>query len=435
MLSRRNLLSMTPLAAAAFAGLFTFRSSDSPLSSRASELVGDTSSGVDSALADAAANAIRGFSADFYRELVLTTPRATNSVCSPYSIAIALAMTRAGARGVTATEMDSVLHAPSPAPHTLDAGLAALERVMTSQYSDHDDDGRKQPRLAVANSLWPRLGLPLEPAFIETLASWYGARPHPVDFSATEAARREINAWISDHTFGKIPELLAPGVLGPQVALVLANALYLRASWNFAFDPTATQLAPFTRDDGSVVAAPLMTAPPEVLGHQASKGWQAVNLPYVGSRLAMAVIIPTEGGLRGLESKITGAWLTKLLRDFRDTPVAVRLPRWTFRLPADVGELLAGLGMPTAFTARADFSGITRQIPLCIDKVVHETFITVDEKGTEAAAATAVIVKENGVPNPKPVVADRPFLYVIHDVPTATPLFIGRVADPTLTQA
>jgi serpin B len=426
---------MTPLAAAALAGLSGIRPSDLTLPARSRELVGDTTSSVDSATCDAAAQAIRGFSADFYRELVLTTPQASNSVCSPYSIAVALAMTRAGARGATASEMDTVLHAPTPAPQALDSGLNALEQVMISQYRDHDDDGGKQPRLAVANSLWPRLRLSLEPAFLETLAHWYGARPHPVDFASDpEAARKEINAWISDHTFGKIPELLRPGLLGPQVALVLANALYLKASWKIAFDPKATQLAPFTRDDGRIVAAPLMSAQPELLGYQETKAFKAVNLPYVGSRLAMAVIIPTEGSLRALESTISGPWLTSLLRGFRNTPVAVRLPRWTFRLPADVGQLLAGLGMPTAFTARADFSGITRQVPLCIDRVVHETFVTVDEKGTEAAAATAVIVKENGVPNPKSVVADRSFLYVIHDVPTATPLFLGRVVDPTLTR-
>ncbi len=421
MVSRRLVLQAVPLAAAtALPAIATLP---------ATAALPGTRVAPDAAAVDAAAAAVRDFSADAYRALALAGDPYADLVCSPYSVAVALAMARAGASGTTASEMDAVLHAPDPAPRALDAGLNALDQLMVAGYQDPGGDGTTCPQLAVANSLWTQLDLSLEPAFRETLTGYYGADAHPVDFRVTEAARQEINTWIGDRTGGKIPELLAPGVLAPLTKLVLANAIYLKAGWRFPFDVRATAAAPFTRDDGETATVAMMAGTVPQAGYLEGDSWLAVDVPYVGSGLAMAVVVPTRGRLADVEAAIDGAWLTRLLRGFHPTTVQLRLPRWRFRLPTELGGLLARLGMPTAFTPRADFSGITSDVDLCIDRVVHEAFIAVDERGTEAAAATAIVLPPSAQ-QPRPVQVDRPFLFVIHDLPRVTPLFIGRVGSP-----
>lgn len=376
-----------------------------------------------------AASAVRGFAGDLYRQVAREQGSTANLACSPYSAAIALAMARAGARGKTAAEMDAVLHAPTPVPSTLDAGLLALDQVLAASY--YGGDGTTRPLLAAANSLWAQRGLALEAAFRETLATYYGAQPQLVDFrSATEAARLAINAWVAERTNSRIPELLADNTLAPSTMLVLVNALCLKAGWAYPFSPKGTVEASFTPDFGPTLAVPMMTSLEQPLGYTAGDGWLAVELPYVGSKLAMVIVVPTRGTLAGLESTISGAWLNSLLNGFSGRLVRLRLPRWKFRCPLPLANPLAELGMPTAFTDRADFSGITRDTPLLIDKVIQETFIAVDEKGTEAASATAIVVRPPSVETPTAVTIDRPFLFVIHDVATATPLFMGRVANP-----
>lgn len=381
---------------------------------------------------DAAATAVRAFTADLYRTLAPIGGGRANLACSPYSVMVALAMTRAGARGVTAAEMDAVLHAPEPVPHALDAGLNTLHQVMAAGFDGSGEGDR--PRVDLANSLWTQRDLAVRPEFLATLSDYYGTAAYPVDFrQAVEAARREINAWFAARTNDRIPELLAAGTLSAATRLVLGNALYLKAKWQFPFPRARTAAAAFTRDDGQVVSAPTMSGMEERLGYAEGDGWIAVDVPYVGSDLAMAIVIPTRGTLAGLEARLDGAWLGGLLGGFRIDWVRLRLPKWSFRLPVDLSDLLAGMGMPTAFSDRADFSGMVESPPLCVDKVVHETFIAVDEKGTEAAAATAVIIRPPSMPVAKDVHANRPFLFVIHDVPRAAPLFVGRVTDPTAT--
>ncbi|MBT8224853.1 MAG: serpin family protein [Dactylosporangium sp.] len=439
MTSRRSILLTVPLAAVAA----TTRPRDprpdslaSPLGRPrpASQYFDVTRAEPDAAAIAATAGAIRGFTTDVYRRLALSEDSSPNLVCSPYSVAVALAMVRAGARGATASEIDAVLHAPEPVPDALDEGFNALDQLMISQYRDQDDDAL--PQLAVGNSLWPQADLPVERAFLETLARFYGAGTHPVDFrTATEAARQEINAWVSDHTNERIPELLLPGILSSSTLFVLVNTLYLKASWQSPFLPEATAPDNFYAADGRTLAVPMMTGTASPMRYLEADGWCAVDIPYVGSQLAMAVVIPTRGDLTTLEAAIDGPWLTDLFAGFTSALVRLRMPRWESRVPVTMGELLSQLGMPTAFSPQADFSGISPVRPLFIDKVVHETFISVDEKGTEAAAATAIGSVGSGQqpPVPKQVTVDRPFCYVIHDVRRATPLFIGRVGDPTMT--
>lgn len=424
MVSRRSILRAVPLTAAALAAApgHSRWLAGSATSTEPVRVPGDP------ATVPAAATAVRGFTADLYRE-VASTRTGGNVVCAPYSVGLALAMTRAGAASTTADEMDAVLHAPHPRPGALDSGLNTVDQMLAERYQD--GDGTRQPRLTTANALWTRLDLGLRPGFRDTLAGYYGAAPHPVDFyGAPEASRQEINTWVSDRTNAKIPELLASGTVSPDTSLMLTNTIYLMAAWTYPFTATATATEPFTRDDGSVVNVPMMRGPFDRMGYLEGDGWRAVDVPYAGGGLAMAIVMPTRDDLAAVEAKLDATWLGALLTGFRFTDVQLRLPRWTSRLPVELGAALSSLGMPTAFTPRADFTAMSADSALSIDNVVHETFIAVDEKGTEAAAATAVIIRPPSIPQGPQFFVDRPFLYVIHDRFTGVPLFIGRVHDP-----
>ncbi|MDG4829037.1 serpin family protein [Solwaraspora sp. WMMD1047] len=386
----------------------------------------------DPATMAAAAGAVRGFTADLYHTLASSHPGG-NVVCAPYSVGLALAMTRAGAGSTTADEMDAVLHAPHPRPDALHSGLNTVDQSLAGRFAD--GDGTKKPRLITANALWTRLDLGLRPGFGDTLAGYYGAAPHPVDFGgAPESARQEINAWVSDRTNAKIEELLGSDSVSSDTRLILTNTVYLMAAWRYPFTARATAVEPFTRDDGSVVDVPMMRGPFDRMGYLEGDGWRAVDVPYEGGALAMAIVMPTSGDLAAVEANLDGTGLGALLTGFQTTDVQLRMPRWTFRLPAELGVALSGLGMPTAFTPQADFTPMSTTDPdLCIDDVVHETFIAVDEKGTEAAAATAVIIRPPSIPQGPQFFVNRPFLYVIHDRLTGIPLFLGRVHDPLVT--
>lgn len=386
----------------------------------------------DSAAVPAAVAVLHGFGADLYRRLA---DRPGNVVCSPYSVAVALAMTRNGARGGTAAEMERVLHAPPPAE--LNSALNALAQHLDSRAGERKrgDGSTGRVSLATANSLWGQQGIVWEARFLDALAQNYGAGMRVVDYAgAAENARQAINTWTSERTAGRIPQIVPGGALGPLTRLVLVNAVYLKAPWEQPFRRAQTQQADFTRADGSRVKVPMMRRLLRPARHASGPGWQAVDLRYAGSQLAMAVVVPDQGTMPAVQRGLDGAALGRLLAGFRPAAVALALPRWTFRTRAGLGELLGSLGMPTAFTDRADFAGMTTQTHVLISAVLHESFIAVDEEGTEAAAATAVMVGTTSAPAaPMQLTVDRPFLFVIHDVATATPLFIGRVDDPTRT--
>ncbi|MEU5550082.1 serpin family protein [Micromonospora sp. NPDC047793] len=427
MVSRRSLLRTVPLAAAAL----TATRDRSRWWNESSTSTEPTRVPPDPAAMAAAATAVRGFSAGLYRELASSRPGG-NVVCAPYSVNLALAMTRAGARSTTADEMDAVLHAPNPRPGALDSGLNTVAQSLANRYQN--GDGVARPLLTTANALWTRLDLGLRHGFQNTLAGYYGAAPHPVDFrGAPEATRQEINTWVSDRTNAKIPELLPSGVPTPDTSLILTNTTYLKAAWLYPFRATATAAERFTRDDGAGVDVAMMRGPFDGMGYQEGDGWRAVDVPFAGDGLGMAIVMPTRNDLAAIEANLDVTWLGALLTGFRNALVELRLPRWTFRLPAELAAALGNLGMPTAFSSRADFTGMSTEPALSIDDVLHETFIAVDEKGTEAAAASAVIVRPPSIPQGPQFFVNRPFLYVIHDRFTGVPLFLGRVHDPLVT--
>jgi serpin B len=384
----------------------------------------------DPAAAAAASGAVRAFGGDLYRQL---SRSAGNLVCSPYSVAVALAMTRNGARGGTAAEMDRVLHAPRG--QQLNGGLGAIEALLERRSGPvrRVDGSTATVALRVANSLWGQRDLAWQTAFLDALARHFGAGMRLVDFSAdSESARSAINAWTGEQTAGKIDKLLPPGVLGELTRLVLVNAVYLKAPWEQPFEPHTTRILPFRRVDGSTVDVPTMTNAISGARYARGRGWQAAEVRYAGRELAMTVVLPDAGTREALDGVLDGDGLTRIIRSLAPVEeLDLRLPKWKFRTAIPLKAALSDLGMPTAFTDRADFSGMTVQERLFISAVLHEAFIAVDESGTEAAAATAVVMRVTSAgPTPIPMVVDRPFVFVIHDLATATPIFIGRVTDP-----
>jgi serpin B len=377
----------------------------------------------------AAAAAVNAFGIEIFRAAV---PGDENAVVSPASIAIALAMARAGARGETAEQMDAVLRRFGA--DEVAAWPAALADALAARSGTFRDAAGTDLDviLRIANAPFAQRGMPLEASFIEALGARFGAGLRLVDYRmATEEARQEINTWVREQTEQRIPELLAPGVLTPDARLTLVNAIYLKAPWRTAFFAEATEPSPFTRPDGSVVEVPMMATGAD-LRYAAGAGWQAVEIPYLGDQLALTVIVPDD--LAAFEAGLDAAVLETIVGGLEERPVHLWLPRFGVETQASLVDALRALGMPLAFDPQqADFSGITTAEELFVHAVVHQANIDVDEKGTEAAAATAVVAGVVSAPIEEPVQlrVDRPFLFALRDLPTGAVLFLGRVTDPS----
>ena len=382
---------------------------------------------VDPVRAAAAADAINAFSLELYAHLA---SQRGNIVISPASIAIALSMARAGAVGTTADQMDKVLHdlgsgALADAANALDAGLAARNGSFPDAGGEAHDVA-----LRIANAVFTQRGMALQATYLDTMASRYGAGLWQLDFATDpEAARQAINRWVSERTEARIPEILKQGQVGPAMRLALANAIYLKAPWLNPFDVDQTAPGAFTLADGTTIQVPLMHLHAMVT-YGVGRGWKAVELPYVGNGLAMTVIVPDD--LAAFEAAFDAGSLRSLIGSLRATMLDVTMPSFDTESRVEVSSVLAALGMPAAFDpAVADFSGITTAERLHIGFVIHQANITVDEAGTEAAAATVVGFDTAGPgPDQAELRVDRPFVFVLRDVPTGAIVFIGRVANP-----
>jgi serpin B len=416
-------LSLVVLATAACAG-----STPGPLVTLAKANVPRASA--DPALAQDAAGAINAFGVDLYLRLATDG----NVVVSPASIALALGMARAGALGTTATEMDAVLHDLATDDHA--AWLNALDAALGSRTGTFPDaNNESQPvTLRIANAPFAQRDMQLVDAYLEALASRFGAGLQLVDYRAdSEAARKTINGWVADQTEQRIPELLVPGTITPDVRLTLVNAIYLKAAWLTPFAEEATKSGVFTRLDGSTVNVPLMHGGGSLL-YASGEGWQAVELPYVGGSLAMTVIVPDDFAAFG--QGLTPELLAEITGLLEGRTVILTFPKFGIESKVDLASTLAALGMPTAFEPGvANFSGITTQEQLFISAVVHQANIEVDEKGTTASAATAVVMLGSAAPaEPVTLTVDRPFLFALRDVPTGAVLFLGRLTDPSVKE-
>lgn len=359
-----------------------------------------------------------------------------NVVVSPYSVAVALGMARNGAKGATATQMDTVLGTPSLS--SLNAGLNAVGRLVGARSGPvtKADGTKTEVAIKVADEVFAQRRQAWQQPFLDSLARDYGADLQLVDFlEDDEGARRQINAWVDTATSGGIPELVARGVLDGATRMVLVNAIHLKAPWAMPFPAQATVPGPFRRADGSSVSAPMMATVLEDATIGRGPGYAGVQLPYAGGQLAMTVLLP-EVAADAAVLDLVATNLSQVLASFVGTAsVTLTMPRFRFGFGASLVSLLTDLGMPDAFDpGRADFSGITTEESLFVSDVIHRAVVAVDEEGTEASAATAVVMAESAARQPQDeltLALDRPFVFVIHDVETRTPFFVGRVGDPS----
>lgn len=384
------------------------------------------------------------FGFDLLDTLVAESPT-DNLLLSPYSIGIALAMTWAGARSETEQAMADSLaftlgqEGQHPAFNALDAELESRgDDGGAESNGDGNGDAGDPFRLATANAVWGQEGFPFRDSYLETLARNYGAGLRVLDFGEPEAARGTINDWVAAQTEEKIPELLPKGSITPAVRLVLTNAVYFLAAWAAAFDEGVTDDGSFTALDGSQASVPMMRQTEE-FPYAEVDGHQVLELPYVGEEVGMVVVLPREGEFESFEQSIDADRFAALVSALEPQHGSVALPRFSYRSGFSLKDALTALGMGIAFEGgRADFSGMADGDAgkgLFIDEVYHKTFIAVDEDGTEAAAATGVVMKETAATMPTfEFVADRPFLYAIRDRATGALLFLGRVADAGAAQ-
>lgn len=363
------------------------------------------------------------FALELYGQL---RKRPGNLFFSPASISTALSMTWAGARGETAQQMASTMHFELPNEEHHAAQAALLARLSSSAAGT--------PQLSIANRIWSSNKLRIEPEFQRITAAYYGAALELVDFGEPEAARDRINTWVQRKTRGKIVNLLPPQSLSPESRMVLTNAIYFKGLWRTPFDKKQTRPQPFFTPDGAK-EVPLMaqtlparyTEQPDV---------QVLALSYKSRdpqhALSMVILLPrARDGLAQLEASLTTAQVGAYLEQLVPLTAEVVMPRFKVTQSFVLNESLAALGMPLPFDPdRADFSGIGPR--LHISKVLHKAFVDVNEEGTEAAAATAVLIATDSVPPPTPTFrADHPFLFMLRDDQTGAVLFIGRVTDPT----
>ena len=354
-----------------------------------------------------------------------------NLFFSPYSISTALAMTYAGAAGETAGQMADVLHFTLPA-EGLHPAFNAYALDLEAR-AEQETDGTPF-ELSIANSLWGQQGFPFLPAFLDVLAENYGAGMRLVDYgNDPEGARKAINAWVSDETRDRIKDLIPQGAVDVMTRLVLANAIYFKAGWLNPFDESATAPESFHRLDGSTVDVPMMHLS-DTFGYAAADGYMAIELPYRSGNASMLIVLPDEGRFEAVEQEMSAKAVGDLAGSLTHGLVNLSLPKFTYESEFSLNAALIALGMPDAFDpSRADFSGMDGARDLYISDVLHKAFVSVDEQGTEAAAATAVIMEVTSAPVGEPIsfTVDRPFLYMIRDQQTGTLLFLGRVVDPS----
>jgi serpin B len=369
------------------------------------------------------------FAFDVYKQLVLTN---TNLVFSPASISIALAMTYAGAAGTTATEMAQTLHFSLP-PDRLHPAFNALDQALASRGQGYSGADGGPMQVNIVNALWAEKTYAFRSDFLDTLAANYGAGVNLLDFiNAPEPSRVTINTWVANQTNNKIQDLLPSGSVDSSTRLVLTDAVYLNAAWKSPFDPNDTYDGSFTLFDGSSVTVKFMNAEDSILPAVQGTNFVAASLPYADDRLSLVIVVPDAGQFSQVESSLDSTALATLVAGLTSQQVILSLPRFKIETGADLVDLLKAMGMTSAFISGvADFSGMDGTQNLFIRDVVHKAFIDVAEKGTEAAAATGVLMSGSGAPTGLLINADRPFLYFLRDQPTGAILFMGRVLDPS----
>jgi serpin B len=373
------------------------------------------------------------FAIDLYQKL---KSEPGNLFFSPYSISSALAMTYAGARGQTESEMAKVLHF-DPGQTNVHAGFRALtDRINNLQRIN-------RIKLLTANSLWNQKNYPFTGVFLNLVQQDYQAEVRLVDFvKAPDAAVNDINAWVDRKTDGKIQNIIGEGGLDPMTRLVLCNAIYFKGKWKTPFNPGDTQPYPFYVTSNETVTVPMMSLH-DYFKIARSEDNQLLEMPYVGGDLSMIIIMPGRSelaesddpsqSLSMLEKKFTAANLNLWLRELDQAQAGrmeIMIPRFTTTQSFNLSGQLESLGMPSAFNpGKADFSGMDGTTSLFISDVLHKAYVAVDESGTEAAAATATVMVSAAEPDE--FIANQPFIFLIRDNGSGAILFLGRIVDPT----
>ena len=350
-----------------------------------------------------------------------------NIFFSPFSISTAMAMVYEGAEGKTAKEIKSVF------------GFPKYDNSRRNQYSNLLSEINKKDKeyaLKTANALWAEQDFQFLDEYLTTVEKYYGGKTTNLDFkNEPEASRLIINNWVEDKTNNKIKDLFSEGTIHPLIRLVLTNAIYFKAEWLIQFDADKTSDEYFRVNPDKSIKVPMMqpTSQKSTFNYTQNKDLQILEMPYAGEDLSMLILLPLDDDIEALENSFTIEKLTEWKKSLRKRRVKIYIPKFKFETKYFLGETLSNLGMPTAFTNSADFSGMTGTKDLKIDKVIHQAFIEVNEEGTEAAAATGVVmgIMKSRRPLTPIFKADHPFIFIIQQNETGNILFMGRVNNPT----
>jgi serpin B len=369
------------------------------------------------------------FALDLYRAI---KDQDGNLFFSPYSLSQALAMAGAGARGQTEHEMFTTLQFKF-SQEQLHAAFNGLDLELAKRGQGAKGKDNKAFRLHIINAIWGQVDFKFQAAYLDLLAQNYGAGLRTLDFiKEADKSRLQINRWASDQTEGRIKDLLLPGTINPLTRLVLTNAIYFNAAWQYQFTKESTGNADFTLLDGSRVSVPMMHLQ-KSFAYSEGSGYQAVELPYDGQELSMVIILPRSDSYRAFESALNSQQVNSIIQNLKSGRVNLSMPRFTFESRFSLKKALGDMGMKTAFSpSDADFSGMDGAKDLFIQDVIHKAFVAVDEAGTEAAAVSAVMMGVTSAPaeQPKEITLDHPFIFLIRDNQTNSILFLGRVMNP-----
>jgi len=358
------------------------------------------------------------FGLELFRRLAAASDPDSNLLISPLSVSYALAMAYNGAAGKTKSEIAQTLRLPDMPDNVMNASYKGLMEY----FSENDPS----VILETANSAWYRPGVAARSEFVDNMKDYFKATVRELDF-ADPAGVDTINAWVADNTHDRIPRIIQPP-LDPSIVMILINAVYFNAPWSRAFDPERTRVADFHPADGSVRPCSMMRRS-DTVGYASGKTYQAIELPYGDGSHSMVLILPNAGyALDDMIERFSIKTWNELAATLSTTRVELRLPRFAFSDNHGLNAVLKAMGMNLPFTSRADFSQMVEGGGIWIDSVIHKTFIKVEEKGTEAAAATAVMMKK-GLSGPA-ITFDRPFLFAVRERESDAIVFVGKIADP-----
>ena len=349
-----------------------------------------------------------------------------NIFFSPFSISTAMAMVYEGAEGKTAKEIKSVF------------GFPKYDNSRRNQYSNLLSEINKKDKeyaLKTANALWAEQDFHFLDEYLTTVEKYYGGKTTNLDFkNEPDSSRLIINNWVEDKTNNKIKDLFPEGSIHKDIRLVLTNAIYFKAEWLKQFDADKTRDKNFRVNPDKSIKVPMMqrTDRKSIFNYTQNEDLQILEMPYAGEDLSMLILLPLNDDIETLENSFTIEKLTEWKKSLRKRKVNIYIPKFKFETKYFMKYTLSNLGMPTAFTNSADFSGMTGTKDLKIDKVIHQAFIEVNEEGTEAAAATGIVMMQKSMPPPTPIFkADHPFIFIIQQKETGNILFMGRVNNPT----